>query len=325
MLVLVVPIALLAALLYAVSDFLEQRAARRASETDEQGRQGADGGSRLLEGLRHIVWTMRRLLRDRLWFAGWTTGTVALFVQAGALHLGSVAVVQSLQVTTLLFAIPLTAVGTAGRPGIRDWAGGSAVVAGLAVLLVARGSAPVADQAHRTHLILLLIVLAGWVAGAVAGALLRGLPERQILLALAAGTSFGVSAALVKLTLADLTGVGVAGTARDWVGYGLALATGTGMVLQQVAFAEGRLAAATTAMITSVPFVGYLVAVIGFSEQLPSGGTRLAGIAAGGLLVIVGVSLLAHSSLLFGQDGESAGDSTRRSRSGGPVPEQAGA
>ncbi len=325
MLLLVVPIALLAALLYAVSDFLEQRAARRAAENEQDRREGADGGSRVLEGLRQMAGTMRRLLRDRLWFAGWATGTVALFVQAGALHLGSVAVVQSLQVTTLLFAIPLTAVGTSGRPGVRDWAGGGAVVAGLAILLVARGGAPSADRAHRTHLILLLIGLAGWVAGAVTMALLRGLPERQILLALAAGTAFGVSAALVKLTLADLTSVGVAGTARDWVGYGLALATGTGMVLQQVAFAQGRLAAATTAMITSVPFVGYLVAVVGFSEQLPSGETRLTGIAAGGTLVVVGVSLLAHSSLLFGQDSESAGNSPRRSRSGGSVAEQAGA
>ena len=35
----------------------------------------------------------------------------------------------------------------------------------------------------------------------------------------------------------------------DWPGYCLAVATGTGLVLQQAAFGSGRLATATTAMV----------------------------------------------------------------------------
>ena len=119
-------------------------------------------------------------------------------------------------------------------------------------------------------------------------------------LATAAGVAFGSSAALVKLTTAELSGPGVAATARDWPGYSLAVATGVGLVVQQLAFAAGRLAAATTAMIVANPIVGYAIAVFGFGEHFPSGVGRLSGIALGGACAVVGVLMLAHSPVLFG-------------------------
>ena len=113
-------------------------------------------------------------------------------------------------------------------------------------------------------------------------------PVRVTALATAAGVAFGSSAALVKLTTAELSGPGVAATARDWPGYSLAVATGVGLVVQQLAFAAGRLAAATTAMIVANPIVGYAIAVFGFGEHFPSGVGRLSGIAVGGACAVVG-------------------------------------
>ena len=70
------------------------------------------------------------------------------------------------------------------------------------------------------------------------------------------------------------------------------------MILQQVAFTSGRLPVAATAMTIANPLVGTVLAVIGFSEALPSTAGGLAGLAFGAALVCVGVYVLAHSPLL---------------------------
>lgn len=300
MLILVVPLALVAAAMYAVSDFLEQQAAQRAMLGPELGRRGEH---RVLGAARAVAIAMRRLLHDRIWFAGWTAGTLALFVQAAALHLGSVALVQTLQVATLLFALPLSTVGTPSRPGVRDWSGAALVCAGLVILLTMRPSTPSeAGAADRGDILLVLISI--FIAVIVLCFLSLSHPGRlrPTLLAVAAGACFGASAALVKLTAADLTGRGIPATAADWPGYALALTTGTGLVLQQVAFGSGRLAVALTAMLITNPLVGYTLAVVGFHEALPTSAPRLGAFAVGGFIVACGVGVLAHSPVLFGAD-----------------------
>ena len=47
---------------------------------------------------------------------------------AAALHLGSVSIVQALQVTTLVFSLPLSTVGGRERPSRRDLAAASGVI-----------------------------------------------------------------------------------------------------------------------------------------------------------------------------------------------------
>ena len=85
-LVVVIPLALLAALLYSYSDFLEQRAASLDALKDRPTVE--DHRPRLVRALAGAAGTMRRLVVDRRWAAGWLIGTAALGVQAIALHLG---------------------------------------------------------------------------------------------------------------------------------------------------------------------------------------------------------------------------------------------
>ncbi|HEU4675225.1 MAG TPA: DMT family transporter [Motilibacteraceae bacterium] len=298
MLVVVIPLTLLAALLYAMSDFLEQRA---ASGAGRQVQVGEDGSQPPL--LRWISKTFRKMVRDKRWLLGWVVGTVAYLVQGAALHEGSVSVVQALQVTTLLFALPLSTVGRPESPSRRDWLAGAAVCGGLALFLYGRGHANGDAQAHRGAVLFVLMILVGAVVTLVAlAASTKSGPARAALLACAAGAGFASSATLVKLTSIDLTTVGVAGTATDWVGYALALATGTGLLLQQAAFAAGRLATATTVMTVTNPLVGTAIAAVGFGELLPSSGSRLAAVVLGGLLIAAGVTGLSHSRLLRPSD-----------------------
>ncbi len=288
-LLVVVPLAVLAAFLYALSDFLEQRAAHRSAAQDAP----AVPGSGLM--LRRLF---SRLVRDRVWVLGWGVGTVAYLVQAAGLHLGSVTVVQSLQVTTLLFALPLSTIRRPERVGPREWAGGAAITLGLLGFLLSRGAPPGAEQADRGRLIPIVLVLALTVVVLVLLARAWGGALRAVLLAVAAGVAFASSATLVKLTAQDLTTVGAGGTARDWVGYALAAATATGLVLQQVAFASGKLPTATTAMVVANPFVGTILAVLAFHEALPQDPARLAALALSAAVVVAGVAALAHSPLL---------------------------
>jgi drug/metabolite transporter (DMT)-like permease len=300
-LVLVIPLALLAALLYSLSDFMQQRAASLDAHQEHPESVPRDDRHRVIRALARVARTMQRLIHDRRWMLGWFIGTAALGVQAAALRLGSVAVVQTLQVTSLLFAIPLSTVYSRLRPSLRDYIGGSLVCAGLVAVIAVRGGAT-DDSSHRRPSVFLFVLVALVMMGLVAVGVSSPGPVRVTALAAAAGVAFGCSAALVKLTTTDLTTIGVVGTAKDWPGYGLAIATGAGVVIQQLAFGAGRLAAATTAMIVANPLVGYAIAVLGFGEHLPSGPGGLTGIAIGGLCATIGVTLLAHSPVLFGAD-----------------------
>jgi hypothetical protein len=305
----VITLAIGAAAMYAMSDFLEQRAATRAAHGSEPERRDQD--SRWLRAWLSAEHTMRRLITDRQWALGWLVGTLAYLVQAAALHLGSVSVVQSLQVTTLLFAFGLSAIGSSLRPRAMDWVGGASICAALTLLLVVREHAPHTGVAHRDRIIFLLLLLAAAVVLLVSAAVVHTGQVRSTLLAIAAGASFAMSASLVKLTTDDLTTYGVAHTARDWPGYTLALATGVGLVLQQLAFASGRLPTALTAMTVANPVIGSVIAVIGFAEPLPSSPGLLAGVALAGVLLIIGVTLLAHSPLLRDDDDQVAGTRDR--------------
>ena len=304
MLAVVIPLALIAAFFYALSDFLEQRAAHRSVEGEVEGapdETGRGASDRLAAAGRSAARALRRMTRDRLWLLGWMVGTGAYFVQAVALHLGSVSVVQALQVTSLLFTLPLSTVGRAERPHARDWLGGGGIVAGLILFLAARGAVHGTDSVHRDRFLFILLMLLSAVVTLTVLAGLHSGPLRATLLACAAGASFATSASLVKITSDDLTSRGVAATATDWPGYALALVSVLGVLLQQVAFASGRLPVAATAMIVANPVVGTAIAIVAFAELLPGDPVRLVGLAFGAVLVIVGVTVLSHSPLLTGR------------------------
>src|SRR5207253_7878889 len=104
---------------------------------------------------------------------------------------------------------------------------------------------------------------------------------------------------------------GVLATALDWPGYALALSTVIGLLLGQQAYAAASLAVAVAAMSVTNPLVSYLLGVLAFHVQPPSGVGTLAAVAASGLLLFLGAVGLAHSPAIRHDVSHEALDVTR--------------
>jgi drug/metabolite transporter (DMT)-like permease len=290
---LAVPLSLLAAFLFAASAALQQVAAHR---TASRAAAAPPTGLRSWSWLP-VVPLLNRLVRDRVWIAGWLANLAGFFVQAAALHYGSISVVQPLLVAQLLFALPLGTMLNHRQMVGRDWFGAASVCSGLVILLSVRGAAPVTGDADRPSVLLATSAAIVFVLGLVVAARqVHHQPQlRSALISIAAGICFCMSAVFITLTSSDLLHRGVAATATDWPGYALAAAALLGLLLEQDAFAAGSLPTAVAAMTITNPIASYLAGVLAFSGMAPETPGALAGVASAGLLVIVGVLALAQS------------------------------
>jgi drug/metabolite transporter (DMT)-like permease len=283
-------LSVLAAFLFALSAAIQQRAAQQNSRHYSTSR----GRARLRAVFSPLLELARRLLRSPLWLAGWAVNLVGFMAQAVALHLGSVAVVQPLLVTQLLFALPLAAAWNHRRLTHWDWLAATAVCGGLAVFLAVRGIAPLDADPDRWRAFLAIVSAAGLVCLLVAAAAGRPPSQHAFLIATAAGVCFAISAVLIKLTATDLVDRGVVATALDWPGYVLAASTATGLLLEQGAFATGSLPTAISAMTITNTLVSYTVGVLAFHAAVPTSPGALAALAGAGALICIGVIGLAQ-------------------------------
>jgi hypothetical protein len=284
-------LALLAALFNAVSAYQQQHAGHEVAAEDRDATRPHTGAARYLPVLRQVP----RLLRNATWWAGWTFTTLGTLVQALALHVSSVALVQPVMTTQLVFSLPMGTYETRQRPVLRDWLSAVAICAGVAVFLSVRGAAPAGGSADRSAVLMAMAVMAGVAALLVVAAVGRPPTVRAALVGVASGMCHAASAVLIKLTTTDLLDRGVAATAVDWPGYGLAAATLLGVLLAQEAFDAGPLSVAVAAMTATNPIVSYLVGILAFDVAVPQGAGTLAAVVISLLLLSVGAVGLAHS------------------------------
>jgi drug/metabolite transporter (DMT)-like permease len=280
--------ALCAAFLFALAALLQQRAARESATV----RNEAAPVSAALTGLGPL---MRGLVRSRSWLLGWITNLSGFLAQASALHLGSVAAAQPWMTTQLLFALPLSAAERRRRPLLRDWISVALVCLGLVLLLSVESTTPLSGTAHRARVMLAAFSAAVLVLILVTAS--RRVPTRgaSLLVAVAAGLCFAMSAVFMKMTTEDLLGRGVAATAVDWPGYCLAISALGGLLLEQAAFAGGPMPWAVAGMSVTNPAASLAVGLLAFRVPVPDDAWSLATIAASGALVTVGIVGLAHS------------------------------
>ncbi|EIE98738.1 DMT family transporter [Saccharomonospora glauca] len=285
----VLPVALgfTAAFLFAASAALQRRAVLHAADSDSEHRASTH---RL-----PVLWLFRRLLRQRVWLAGWLTNLGGFACQAAALHFGSVALVQPLLVTQLLFALPMASAAVRLWPPLRDWLAAIAITGGVALFLSVEGAAPMEGEPDRERLVIAVLVAALTILTLLQIAQRRRPFAYSALVATCAGICYAMSAAMMKLTADSLADEGVAATATDWPGYLLAVTTATGLVLGHQAYGSGSLSAAVAVMSTVNPCVSFTIGLLVFDTVPATEPGPLAAVAVAGVLLVAGAFGLAHS------------------------------
>src|SRR5437763_2754920 len=246
----VVASALGSAFLYALAAVFQQRAA--AAEPLEHSLR-----LRLLIGLLHRP----------LWLVGLACDISAFLLQFWALDHGSLVLVQPLLVSGLLFALPLGALVSHERMTPNDWLGAALVVIGLsAFLLVAQPDNGSSDAAPKVWVMLVVTILA--IVAVLIFAAQRSKESRRAgLLAAAAGTMYGLTAALTK-ACGHLLDQGLKHLFTSWKPYSLAAGGISGTVIDQSAYQAGPLYWSLPILTVTDPVVSIAIGAFVFGEGI---------------------------------------------------------
>ena len=213
-------------------------------------------------------------------------------MQAAALDRGSLALVQSLQALSLVFALPLGVRLTGQRVGRRSIIGACATVVGI-IMLVELGQ-PQGGISHPRAAV-------WWISGLIILALMLALvllarrrrgPVPAALFAVAAGLGFAFQAAVTKVFVTEL-GRGLGAVLSSWPVYMVIVAEVAGFTLQQSALKTGFLAPAMAALNAATLAVSVILGVAVFQESISAGHGRLAFALSGLVIAVVGVVTLA--------------------------------
>lgn len=247
-------LALAAAFMFGLSNVLEQREAEQLPDN---------------QSLRASL--LVRLVRRPLWLAGFGADVSGYVCHAAALAFGSLVFVQPLLVTGLLFALLLRAAIT-GRPlRPRELLAAIVLAASVVVFLLVVSPHGGRSQAPLGRWVIAGPVIAASIAVCVVSGQRVAGPRRALLLGLAAGISFGVSAALTK-TFVHLLGEGVFPMLQHWEPYALAVATLGGLVLAQSSFQAGSLSASIAALEVAEPVVAAAIGIGLLDERVETRG-----------------------------------------------------
>ena len=254
-----------------------------------------------------------RLLKQPLWLLGVASMIIGFGFQAVALHFGSLALVQPILASEMLFVFAFVAAISPRRVRARDLVAAVAMAAGLGVFLFAAD--PHGGQAHAPAYL--------WLLGAAGGvgmvsllALAAFVPRssgrptppgrRAALLGAASGVAWGYLAAVIK-EVGSHAGHGIGGLLGTWSPYVL-VAVGIGsMVLSTNALRAGPLAASQPGFTIVDPLVASLLGVFIFRDRfdLAPGAVALEIVAAA--VLVCGVVALSRSSLVHGQRADGLG------------------
>lgn len=245
-----------------------------------------------------------RLLSDRQWWLGSGIAALGFGLQAAALGLGSVLLVQALLVTALLFALPINARIT-GRPVTRaQWLWAAVLAAAVAVVVTVGNPTPGHQRGALEVWTTVVMVLAPVLVACVVGArLLAGRPAAAVLLAVVSGSLWGVFAVLTKGVVDRLADVGQSGVwtvlgapeLYIWAAVGVAATA-----WQQSSFRAGSLAASLPTMTVAEPVVASILGVFVLGETLRPGEDGWVALIVAIVLMVVATTALARSEARSG-------------------------
>jgi drug/metabolite transporter (DMT)-like permease len=274
-------LALGAAFFIAVGDVIHQRSAHDVTD----------------EPVSHTELFMR-LLRDGQWWLGSGVAAAGFALQAAALGLGSVLLVQAMLVTSLLFALPISA-RLSHRPVTRwEWTWAALLAAAVAIIVTVGNPTAGHSRASLETWTAVIAVLGPALVLCVVGARIWSGPVSAVLLALVSGALWGVFAVLTK-GVVDRLDHGLWALLRTPELYVWALVGIAGTAWQQSSFRAGSLTASLPTMTVAEPVVGSALGIVVLGETLRPGD-------AGWLTLIIAVAVMVVSTVALAR-GEAAG------------------
>ncbi len=274
----VVMLALLAALCAAIGIVVRQLATRHVPAED---------------GMSSSMFTS--LLRNPIWWAGTGAAVLGYAFQALALSFGSLLLVQPLLVSSLLFALPISARVLHVRVTRAEWLWALLLTAGLAVFVLVGKPREGHFEPSPTSW-LLIALCAPLIMLCVAGAARTLGNRRAVLLAIAVGVMFGMVALLTKLCTHRLETDGLLRMLATPAPYMLVVLAVTGTVLQQSAFHAGALQTSVPTMLVLEPTVAVLLGILVLGEQLTVHGPAVLALPIAVAAMLAGTIALARDS-----------------------------
>jgi drug/metabolite transporter (DMT)-like permease len=270
-------IALCAALASAVGDVIRQRSAHEI--TDKK--------------VGHLELFLMSL-RDKQWWLGGLAAITNYSLQACALVWGSVVLVTALQVTALLFALPISARLTHLRVTRWEWIWAVVLAGTLAVVIIVGDPKSGHDRASLSSWIIVAAVMGpALVLCVLAARVWHGRPVAAILLAVVSGSSLALFAVLTKgvVEVAE-RGLGAVLRTPEFVPW--LLVALCGMIFQQSAFRAGALTASLPTMTVCKPVVAGALGITVLGETISAEGPAAIVLVSAVAIVIIATVALAR-------------------------------
>ena len=251
---------------------------------------GASGTPQDAPGLLGLL---GHIVRQWRWWVGMAASLAGLGLHALALHVGTIAVVQPLVVTGLVFAFLFRAALDRRLPSRRTMLWVLLTAAGLTVFLVAARGRPGGNSLETNPAVVLLIagaaaVTAGWVAA------FRVPRHAGLLLGCAAGVVYGLVAGTLKAT-SDTATSGLGTMLTSWPVYVLVALGVAGFLLNQQAYQRAPLSRSAPAANTVNPVVALVFGIVAFGETTPDTPGAITAEVLGLIGILAGVFMLART------------------------------
>jgi drug/metabolite transporter (DMT)-like permease len=240
-----------------------------------------------------------RLARQPLWLAGLAAVIAGFALQAAALGLGRLVVIEPVLATGLLFALALAARRDRRALALAEWAAILAVVGGLAIFLAVgqpsggQRTAGAAVLGLATAATAVLIGLCTILAGRFSGS------RRALLFGVGGGVAAGMTDALIKSVTVLAAGqlLGVFADARLYLLIVVGLLTYT---IQQNGYRAAALAAFLPAFAVLEPVTGSLLGLVVYHERLSDGPVQIVVELAACAAAVWGIARLAGPAMAGG-------------------------
>lgn len=254
------------------------------------------------------------LVRQPLWWAGTFAAVAGYAFQAAALAHGSLLLVQPLLVSSLLFALPLSAALCHQRISRVQWGWAMLLTAALAVFLLVGQPREGHNRPPIPAWTLALAITVPSVIACVIAARRAAGRVRASLLGVAVAVLLGMIAVITKVCTHRYSVGGwhaLMTVPAPYVLVGLAV---TVTVVQNSAFHAGALQASVPIMLVGEPVVAVLLGVVVLGEHLAVGGLTA-------LILVIAVVAMAAATVALGRSQALENDdvpSERRPSPSGP-------